>query len=64
MKVNDILRMYNSLARFAGWEILYSKDSPHESNKEYRRSKHMIISFLILVGLSPTRLSIRVRYLI
>ena len=47
MKVNDILRMYNNLARFTGWKLLHSKDSPHESNKEYRISKHMIFPFLM-----------------
>ena len=47
MKVNDILRMYNSLARFAGLEILHSIDSPCESNKEYHKSNFMIFPFLI-----------------
>ena len=63
MQVNDILRMYNNLARFTGWKLLHSKDSPHESNKEYRRSKHMIFPFLMHQDSSPNAMSIRVRKL-
>ena len=47
MNKDDVLRMYNSLARFAGWEILHSIDSPCESNKEYHKARFMIFPFLI-----------------
>ena len=47
MNKDDVLRMYNSLARFAGLEILHSIDSPRESNKEYHKSNFMIFPFLI-----------------
>ena len=47
MNKRELIRMYNSLARFTGWKLLHSPDSPYESNKEYQPSKFLIFPFLI-----------------
>lgn len=47
MSACDLARMYNSLARFVGWDLIQPADSPRESGKEYRPVKRMIFPFLI-----------------
>ena len=47
MSACDLARMYNSLARFVGWDLIQPSDSPHESGKEYRPCKCLIYPFLI-----------------
>ena len=42
----DYARMYNSLARIVGWDLLQPAESAHESNKEYRPINRMILPFL------------------
>jgi hypothetical protein len=47
MSAWDIARMYNSLARFVGWDLIQPIDAPRESNKKYKPAAGLIFPFLI-----------------
>ena len=47
MSAWDIARMYNSLARFVGWDLIPPIDAPRESNKKYKPAVGLIFPFLI-----------------